>query len=135
MTSAKKISIEQVTRPGVDACFVAMDFSARFNPVYDEIIASAVADSGLVPVRSDQILSATGTIVDEITAIIQACRTIIVDITGLNPNVMIELGIAHALKKTIVIISQDARIPPTFAPGAFFPTTCPKAGNPHCGSI
>lgn len=47
------------------------------------------------------------TITDQIYTYIVKSKFIIADITELNPNVMYEIGLAHALNKNILIITQD----------------------------
>src|SRR5262249_26790451 len=39
---------------------------------------------------------------------------IIVDLTGLNANVALELGIAHALGRNVLLVTQDAAVAPHF---------------------
>ena len=107
----KKIAINDIVSSGADLCFVAMDFSRKFTPVYDEILETVIVNNGMEPVRSDNILSAAGYVVSEIDLVIQSSRVVIVDITGCNPNVLIEVGMACALKKTIILITQDEKIP------------------------
>ena len=48
-------------------------------------------------------------IVEEVYEAISNARIIIVDITGYNPSVMYELGIAHAKKKPTIIIMQEVQ--------------------------
>ena len=53
-------------------------------------------------------LFSTNLIVDDIISAIENATIIIADITGNNPNVFYELGIAHTLKKKqTIIITQD----------------------------
>lgn len=101
-----QLSIERIRKSDEDFVFVAMSFSKMFDHVYNEIIEPAIVDCGMTPVRSDQIVS-TGNVIDEIVDVIRVSRAVIVELTDLNPNVLIELGVAHALEKTIVILSQD----------------------------
>ena len=39
---------------------------------------------------------------------IQACRMAIINISGLNPNVMLELGLAYGLGKPVYIVKDKA---------------------------
>lgn len=107
----KRTLINDIKDSRGDVCFVAMDFSNRFNPVYEEIIAPAITDAGIRAIRVDEILSSAGIVVDEIITLIQASRIAIFDITGRNSNVLMELGMAQALNKEVIIISQDNSIP------------------------
>jgi hypothetical protein len=43
----------------------------------------------------------------DIWAAICAARIVIADCTGRNPNVFYEIGIAHAVGKPVVLITQD----------------------------
>jgi hypothetical protein len=53
----------------------------------------------------DEIL--TVPLLDKINAFIQRADVILADCSGRNPNVFYELGIAHALEKPVVLITQD----------------------------
>lgn len=107
----RRLTLQAIHDMAEGACFVAMDFSPKFKPVYDEVIVPAVMNAGLTPVRSDEVLSAAGNVVEEIIGIIQSVRMVIVEITGLNPNVLIELGIAQALRRPVILLTQDASVP------------------------
>lgn len=107
----RKIPLEELTQKASDSCFVAMEFSRKFDHLFDEIYAPTIQNSGLTAIRSDLVLSAAGNVVEEIIKIIQLVRLVIVDITGLNPNVLIELGIAQALRRPIIVLTQDTSVP------------------------
>ncbi len=49
----------------------------------------------------------TGPFIDKIRRYILEATVIIADITGNNPNVFYELGVAHALNKSTIILTQD----------------------------
>jgi hypothetical protein len=55
----------------------------------------------------------TKPLLEKIHAQIRAADVIIGDVTGRNPNVFYELGIAHAHEKPVILMTQD---PPTEAP-------------------
>src|SRR3712207_1177701 len=56
--------------------------------------------------RADQRFS-TKPVREKISDYIRGADIIIADCTGNNPNVLYELGIAHALDKDVVLITQD----------------------------
>ena len=84
-------------------CFIAMPFSEDFDPVYRELIAPAIRAAQLDPIRVDALIG-TDYIIHDIWRSIRGARVVIADITGLNPNVMYELGIAHAMAKPACIL-------------------------------
>ena len=86
-------------------CFILMPFNPVFAGMY-EVIYNAVIQAGLKPVRADDIFS-PGPIIEQIRSAIQQSRICIADLTGANPNVMYELGIAQALGKPSILLSQD----------------------------
>jgi uncharacterized protein YutE (UPF0331/DUF86 family) len=92
-------------------CFVLMPFSEKFDAVYRTLIAPVVTELGLTVVRADE-LSAPGSIIEQIRVAIQQARLCVVDLTGNNANVMYELGLAQAVGKPTVLLSQDiSRLP------------------------
>ncbi len=89
-------------------CFVLMPFGVYFDAYYTNIIKEAVATSGLTAIRADEIYS-TGAIIDDIHRSILNAAICIADLTGRNPNVNYELGMAHALGRPVLIITQSIK--------------------------
>jgi len=87
-------------------CFVLMPFGESFDEVYRTLIQPAVIQAGLNPLRADDIFT-PGSIMEQIRSAIQQSRICIADLTGRNPNVLYELGIAQALGKPSILLSQD----------------------------
>ena len=73
------------------------------NHVYESIVKPLCSDLGYDVVRADE-YATTKVIYDEIVQSIQDAAIVIVDISGMNPNVMYELGIAHAFRQPSTII-------------------------------
>lgn len=89
-------------------CFVLMPFKDPFNDYYKQILVEAINDVGLKPLRADEIYS-TRPIIEDIFHEIGEATAIIADVTGKNPNVSYELGIAHTLERLVIIISQSIK--------------------------
>jgi len=70
-------------------------------------LARACDAAGVRPVRGDDLFTPTD-ILEDIWQSINAAGFVIADITGRNPNVLYELGIAHTLAKPVLILSQEA---------------------------
>ena len=87
-------------------CFYLCPFSEPFNTIYKDHIVKVVKDSGLTIERADEIFG-TEPIIEDIWEGINSAQIIIADVTGRNPNVMYEIGIAHTVGKPVVIITQD----------------------------
>jgi len=87
-------------------CFVLMPFAKPFDDVYRLIITPAVRQAGLEVMRADQIYT-SGSIMEQIRSAIQQSRLCIADLTGRNPNVLYELGIAQTLGKPSILMAQD----------------------------
>jgi predicted nucleotide-binding protein len=58
-------------------------------------------------VRADQIVG-TGIITSDIITSLARARFIIADISGSNPNVMYEVGIAHTLGRQVILITDES---------------------------
>ena len=82
-----------------------MPFDVRFNPVRDAIgrLAESISCTCL---RADNVWTEDVLIQDIINLIIES-KIVICDVTGRNPNVFYEAGIAHALGKKVVLITQS----------------------------
>jgi protein-tyrosine-phosphatase len=89
-----------------DQCFIVMPYGQPWSgPVWDDIRRLCESE-GLSAVRGDDRLGSN--ILSDIWRDLHKSRAIIVDVTGNNPNVMYELGLAHALKKDVILLAQTA---------------------------
>lgn len=84
--------------------FVLTPFSDEERPVYD-IIKSACSDVGFSVIRGDE-SRADGDILTQVVSGIVSSGIIIANISSRNPNVFFELGIAMALGKPTLLISD-----------------------------
>lgn len=87
-------------------CFVISPFGGRFDEYYREILVPTARSAGLGVTRADEVYG-VHPIMDDIVKGILNSDVVIADVTGRNPNVNYELGMAHALGKPVVIISQS----------------------------
>jgi ATP-dependent Lon protease, bacterial type len=85
--------------------FVLMPFAEKFRPVYTEIIKPVVEQLGLKCIRADDIYGPKA-IIEDIWRLVNEASIIIADVTEKNPNVFYEIGLAHAVGKEVVILSQ-----------------------------
>ena len=101
-------------------CFVLMPFGRKldggrltdFDAVYRKVIAPAVEQAGLDPVRADE-ERIGGTIHKPMFERLMLCHYAVADITGANPNVFYELGIRHALRpRSTVILFREGTVLP-----------------------
>ena len=90
-----------------DSCFVMMPFANPLGSYYEKIYKAAIEKAGLKPLRADDELFGTGKIIDQIWTGINSAKILIAELTNRNPNVYYELGLAHALKKPVVLVSSN----------------------------
>jgi hypothetical protein len=85
---------------------VMIPFSAEFENVYG-CINDACYDTGRSCHKADDFWHDSA-IIQDIFELIFRSSIVIVDFTGKNPNVFYEAGIAHALGKTVIPITQNS---------------------------
>ncbi len=97
--------------------FVAMPYDPSwFQSVRDVVVNTASAAGFKAEVSKD--LATPGPITDQIWQGIRRSDVVVADISGHNPNVFYELGLAHALGKEVILIVQGAeRLPFDIATG------------------
>lgn len=88
-------------RQFLDTCFVMMPFGQWMDAYYRDVYIPAIRDSGLEPVRADELFS-TGSVIEQIWEQISRAKVLLADLTGKNANVFYELGLAHAANKPVV---------------------------------
>lgn len=86
----EKIPIEK------NRCFFIMPFAEEFDIVYGAI-KNSLSDSEYICTRVDEISGSTP-IINKILVEILKAQFIVADLTGSNPNVFYELGVAHTFK-------------------------------------
>ncbi len=89
-----------------NSCFVIMPFTPSYRTFYERVIRVAVEDAGLSCVRADEIFS-KAQVTNDIWTQIRKCRLVLAELTGKNPNVLYELGLAHAVGKPAIIITRN----------------------------
>jgi len=89
-------------------CFILMPFSNEGNlqEIYTDQIRPTVEKAGYIPRRADDIYELKP-IVETIWEAVLSASVIIAELTGKNPNVFYELGIAHTVGKKVILLSQD----------------------------
>lgn len=86
--------------------FILMPFAPEFDEIYTFLIQQGVHDAGFDVIRADDLLSQNNILRDILSSIVNS-DLIIADLTGSNANVYYELGIAHAFKKPVILLTQD----------------------------
>jgi tetratricopeptide (TPR) repeat protein len=106
------------TRP---LCFVLMPFGKKpdpagamidFDAVYLDIIAPAIVDAEMEPLRADE--EVTGGIIHKpMFERLVLCEYAVADLTNANANVFYELGVRHAVRPwcTVPIFGGNSRLP------------------------
>ena len=90
-----------------DTCFVVMPFASPMGEYFSLVYKPAIEKAGLTPIRADDEIFGAGKIMDQIWSGINAAKVLVAELTSKNPNVYYELGIAHALKKPVVLVSSN----------------------------
>lgn len=91
--------------------FVLMPFDPDFDPVYELLIEPALADAGFAVTRADLSMNQQQILKDIVNALAEA-DLVIADVSGLNGNVMYELGLAHGMGRRTIMITRDiAQLP------------------------
>lgn len=85
--------------------FVAMSFSDEYRDSYEYGVKIVLDQMGLEHYKADNEIS-NKDIMCKICREIQSCSKVIANISGLNPNVMLELGLAYGLGKEVIVIKD-----------------------------
>ena len=86
-----------------------MPFDEKFDSVYNDFLKPAfesLEDAQFQVTRADDIGNQRS-IVNDIVVQIAQSDLVIADLTGCNPNVFYELGLAHALRRPVILLTQD----------------------------
>jgi hypothetical protein len=86
--------------------FVLMPFAKEYDDVYGLAIQAACTEAGAYAERVDQQIFADS-ILDRMFNQIAKADLIVADMSERNPNVFYEVGYAHALGKTTILLTRD----------------------------
>ena len=93
-------------REFLDTCFILMPFGDWFDRYFKEIYVPATKDAGFEPLRADGLFN-VGAVMEQVWTQIRKAKVLLADLTGKNPNVFYELGLAHAVRKPVVFVAGD----------------------------
>jgi hypothetical protein len=85
--------------------FVAMPFSDDYKDSYEYGVKLVLGQKGIEHYKADNEIS-NKDIWCKICKEIQSCGKVIANISGLNSNVMLELGLAYGLGKEVIVIKD-----------------------------
>jgi hypothetical protein len=105
--------------------------SVDFNAVYADLLAPAIRDAGLEPLRADQEVVG-GLIHKPMYERLILADYAIADLTTANANVFYELGVRHAVRPyaTVLTSADVKRVPFDLAPDRVLPYALDGAGRP-----
>jgi hypothetical protein len=86
-------------------CFVLMPFRDPYNIIYQDHIKPAVERTALRCVRANDIYG-VNRVMEDIWEQICKAKVIVSELTGRNPNVFYETGIAHTIGKRVILVTQ-----------------------------
>jgi hypothetical protein len=92
-----------------ETCFVMQPFADPLGSYYEEIYKPAIEKAGLKPIRADESIFGAGKIMEQVWRGITSAKVLVAELTDRNPNVFYELGLAHALKKPVVLVSATEK--------------------------
>lgn len=88
-------------------CFILMPFDNDFDDIYKLGIKQSCIDAGAYCERVDEQIY-NESILDRIYNQISKADIVIADMTGRNSNVFYEVGYAHALGKTTILLTKNS---------------------------
>ncbi len=107
-TRRKRSPVRGGSRPTAETqdCFVIMPFGGWFDDYYSSVYCTAIESAGLTPRRADDLYRPSA-IVHDIWSYTKRCKVVLADLTGKNPNVFYELGLAHAIAKPAILVTES----------------------------
>ena len=112
LLSTRMLTHDNDTLANRPQCFVVMPYSEIFREYHLHIFAPAIQAAGLTPIVADDRFTTRG-MVDQVTTGIRSSKIVLADLTGERPNVFYEMGLAHALGKPVIMLTQRAESIPS----------------------
>jgi len=96
---------KKITKKIAGKCFVMMPFKTPFDIYYTTIFKPAIKAANLEPIRADDLFRPS-VIVSDLWNMVQNAHVLLAELTTKNANVFYELGLAHAIGKPVVLVSE-----------------------------
>lgn len=101
-------TITDTLEPEMLYAFVLMSFDEYSTALYTDFIRPELESQGFEVARADDIGDENNrNILRDVIDGIAKCDLVIAELTGNNPNVLYELGLAHALRKPVLHLTQN----------------------------
>ncbi|HEX5715859.1 MAG TPA: hypothetical protein VF179_06850 [Thermoanaerobaculia bacterium] len=108
----RSLNKASIAKPGRgDIAFVSMRYTDPQRDLYTLVIEPVLKGEGLVPILIEREFPSHRSIPQEITDKIEQCSIFVADITGLRPDVMMEVGAAQILQKTCIFLADERELP------------------------
>ncbi len=85
--------------------FILMPFQNPYNSYYPEIFKPALEAAGYIVTRADDLFTPRPIMLDIQQSILEA-HLILCEMSEKNPNVFYELGLAHAVGRPVILVSD-----------------------------
>jgi hypothetical protein len=107
-----KVHFEHTTIETADPkAFVVMQFGGPYDAIYHDVIKPVCKSKGFDAFRADDVYR-PGIILQDIIAGIAESEIVIAEVSSKNPNVYYEIGYAHAIgKSTILLVEREVDLP------------------------
>lgn len=102
---AKLFNLDDLYEPNSKLISAMMPFSGSFANVY-ETFKKCAKSLRMECLRADDIWD-DAVVINDVVKLICNSRIVIADCTDRNPNVFYEVGIAHALGKEVILVTQN----------------------------
>lgn len=86
--------------------FLAMPLKDESSRDLAAVIGSVLREQGVEPLSPTD-LAPTSALSEQIYGAIKRANVVVADLTGANPNVLFEVGVALGLNKPVLLISQS----------------------------
>lgn len=103
----ERLNLPKVQKAPQKIVFAAMPFAESYDDTFEVGIQGACLQLGYRAVRVDH-QSFVGDIVTEIKKLIKKSVAVVGDLSDSRPNVLYEIGLAHALKRNVVQICSTS---------------------------
>ncbi|MFA0146340.1 hypothetical protein [Vibrio lentus] len=100
----RNLGVSSNVRVDPKKVFVLTPFHPRFDSQY-QVIRNTISNFGFSCVKGDD-SKMSSAILSHIVSEIASSRVVVANLSGRNPNVFYELGIAHALGKPVLLVSE-----------------------------